>query len=177
MKYNGKELEELNAEDWVGMSRRMFVWNVGMGIPKVAVIIGFHDNYWITPNGTRWDYCAEILEEDNQVLIIDEMIKILNAYKEGKKIECRYKDRSMSDSWSYIDVPAWNWEMYEYRVKQEPRRMTYKEVNDWLAKGNGRYKITGDAPLLNHDVNETVDSNLVIRAWHENDWHEPLIEE
>lgn len=50
---------------------------------------------------------------------INEMIEILNAYKEGKQIECRFKDRTMRDSWSYIQKPDWNWALYEYRIKPE----------------------------------------------------------
>ncbi|MCQ2088377.1 MAG: hypothetical protein MJZ37_10010 [Bacilli bacterium] len=47
------------------------------------------------------------------------MISVLLAYKVGKQIECRFRDRTKCDSWSCIDQPDWNWALFEYRVKNE----------------------------------------------------------
>lgn len=83
------------------------------------------------------------------------MIKILNAYKEGKTIEHRFRNRDIGDFWGGIDMqnPEWNWGIFEYRVKpnleeivhkkfnakiksvKKARRMTNRELADLMATG------------------------------------------
>lgn len=67
------------------------------------------------------------------------------------------------------------------------RRMTHRELAEWLAKGNGQYRFSSalEAKLEakfeyiyycdNDDA--TVQDNISIRAWNEQIWHEPVIEE
>lgn len=51
---------------------------------------------------------------------INEMIEILQAYKEGENIQAKYKGGS--SFWGVIDnPPTWNFEEYDFRVKPEPR--------------------------------------------------------
>lgn len=191
MEYNGKVVIEMSPEKWDGKSREMLVW-CNSGICYIKNVIGYNPRKcaWVVDDNTLvyWPYCAEIPKEINQVQTTNEMIKILNAYKRGKKIECRFRDRTMRDSWSYIEKPDWNWALYEYRVKQEPRRMTNKELKEWLKKNCGQYSIPSPNSFIGVHVktqfgygiekdDELVKEGIQIRAWYESEWHEPLIEE
>lgn len=55
---------------------------------------------------------------------IDHMIAVLQASKEGKTIQSRYRSYESSD---WIDVAGsnmWDWATFEYRIKPaEPRRL------------------------------------------------------
>ncbi|MCQ2210298.1 MAG: hypothetical protein MJZ34_08400 [Paludibacteraceae bacterium] len=190
MKYKGKELVEMTQENWDGKSRRMLAWRDDYK-PWLTMICGYNplSKSWICADSSiGFSHCAEIpKEETNQVQSTDEMIEILNAYKKGKKIECRFKDRTMRDSWSCIEKPNWNWDSYEYRIKQEPRRMTNKELKEWLKKNCGQYCIPSNSFVDLHvkaqfgygigKDDEFVKEGIQIRAWYESEWHEPLIEE
>lgn len=116
MTYNGFELVEMTTEDWNGKSREMLVWDDDSPSLYKKLVIGYHphDNCWMSDNGDFWHHCADIPNEKQN---IDKMFEVLNAYKDGKKIECRFKDRTKRDSWSYIKQPDWNWARFEYRVK------------------------------------------------------------
>ena len=54
---------------------------------------------------------------------IDHMIAVLQASKEGKTIQSRYRSHESSD---WIDVAGsnmWDWYIFDYRIKPaEPRR-------------------------------------------------------
>lgn len=64
------------------------------------------------------------------------------------------------------------------------RRMTNKELAEWLAKGNGEVKHNGIYNVtIDHfhnyftsDENKEVDDNVSIREWGSDEWKEPLIE-
>jgi len=49
---------------------------------------------------------------------IDSMIEVLQAYKDGKKIEAR-NPRHEGDGWYEAPVPEWMFGEQEYRVKEE----------------------------------------------------------
>lgn len=55
---------------------------------------------------------------------IDYKIGVMQAFKEGKVIECRNKSGSI---WNSIPDPAWNWSICDYRVKPEPKE-------DWVVE-------------------------------------------
>lgn len=48
---------------------------------------------------------------------IDEMIKVMQAYKDGKKIEFKggFID-SAYDNWAWAPEPCWDWGKYTYRI-------------------------------------------------------------
>lgn len=122
MTYNGFELVEMTAENWDGKSREMLVWDDTSKHPRKEMVVGYipGDNQWIADYRLCWEHCAEIpKKESTQAQCVDEMISVLLAYKVGKKIECRYRDRTKRDSWSCIKQPDWNWALFEYRVKNE----------------------------------------------------------
>ena len=57
---------------------------------------------------------------------LDEMIAVMQAARDGKRIECLYLRRSDSE-WIHVQAhPLWNWEMFDYRVKPEPKLRPWK---------------------------------------------------
>lgn len=73
----------------------------------------------------------------------------------------------------------------EYKSENKPvkklRRMTYKELDEWLEQGKGvvriadnvSYKISYDCEDRNKEVNDA----YKICGWAEDTWHEPMVEE
>ena len=63
----------------------------------------------------------------------DEMIEVIKAHKEGKKIQCRPKPSGKLDcTWRDFmkgEEPVWNFQHIEYRVKPEPL-VCYARVED-----------------------------------------------
>lgn len=51
-------------------------------------------------------------------MTVDQMIAVLQAHKEGKKIECNTYD---GGGWQLTTSPMWDFLLYDYRIKQEPR--------------------------------------------------------
>lgn len=68
-------------------------------------------------------------------------------------------------------------------IVKKTRRMTIRELAEWLAKGNGQLKegdfgsIKTELIYYGLDENAPVDNNCLIRGWNEDTWHEPMIEE
>lgn len=58
----------------------------------------------------------------------DEIIKVLQAFKEGKKIEVREKTLHDDQQWKEMINPYWAFETYDYRVKPEPEYVPYTSV-------------------------------------------------
>lgn len=50
----------------------------------------------------------------------EEMIVVIKAHAEGKKIECSRADQCGS-VWTQTHSPAWNFVDYDYRIKPEPK--------------------------------------------------------
>ena len=50
-------------------------------------------------------------------MTIDEIIAVLQAYKEGKKIEA-----SNSGEWGYCKYPLWDFANWKYRIAPEPTK-------------------------------------------------------
>ena len=53
---------------------------------------------------------------------IDYMIATMQAFKEGKAIQRRHL-HGIDAPWIDAPKPSWNWSMFDYRVKPEPRRV------------------------------------------------------
>ncbi len=50
----------------------------------------------------------------------DEMIAVIQAHRDGKEVQARQP----RGEWFDVAVPAWNFDVYEYRAKpREPRRI------------------------------------------------------
>lgn len=67
---------------------------------------------------------------------IDEMCAVMQAFKEGKTIECRM---FMYDEWEETDDIEWDWALFDYRVKPESEYVPYDSVSEidrskWVRK-------------------------------------------
>ena len=65
-----------------------------------------------------------------------EMIEVMKAYDEGKKIEYKYLD---TEKWFVTGNPSWSWSVFDYRIKPEQttRPMTLEEIIEWRKDSNG----------------------------------------
>lgn len=56
---------------------------------------------------------------------IDRMVTVMQAFKEGKAIQRRHRNRSaIEENWRDAPEPRWDWFEFDYRVKPaEPRRV------------------------------------------------------
>ena len=66
---------------------------------------------------------------------VKEMLPVLQAFAEGKVIECRTKPSALSKSWQ--DMNEWTemkeiefWNNTEYRVKSEPKYRPFKNAEE-----------------------------------------------
>jgi hypothetical protein len=64
----------------------------------------------------------------------DEMIAVIQAHKEGKKIEISWKG---DKEWDLLDSALWNFNSFNYRIKPEPkyRPFTLQEAVDAELEG------------------------------------------
>lgn len=73
--------------------------------------------------------------------------------------------------------------MSENKSEKKNRKMTYKELSEWLAKGKGQYKngnfgsFRTELVYFKNEENTIVENDYLIRGFNETEWHEPLIEE
>ncbi len=49
-----------------------------------------------------------------------QMIEVMQAFEDGKKIEVR--DKGCPSSWDSATTPTWNWYEQEYRIAPEPKK-------------------------------------------------------
>ena len=66
----------------------------------------------------------------------DEIIAVVQAHKEGKKIERRLRN-SITALWLLAPDPVWNFNEHDYRVALEPRKPRELVL---IYKGNGTWK-------------------------------------
>lgn len=53
-----------------------------------------------------------------------EKIKVMLAFDEGKRIQCKIKD-SINDPWDFVLAPMWDWHKFDYRIAPPaPRKFT-----------------------------------------------------
>ena len=53
-------------------------------------------------------------------------IEVMQAYVDGKKIECRWKAEE-KDEWRGSEDPLWLWDTRDYRIKPQPMKVTEEE--------------------------------------------------
>lgn len=83
-----------------------------------------------------------------------EMIEVMQAYEDGKVIQCKTK---YTDDWrDMVCEPVWSWNTTEYRIKSEPKYVPYDSVAEvdkdkWFKdKSNGMlYRMTQIDPSDN----------------------------
>ena len=68
---------------------------------------------------------------------IEQMIEVLNHFKNGGTIEQRLlKFPSQESDWKENSLPTWDFCVYEYRIKKEPKRVpyTYDDAGELIGK-------------------------------------------
>ena len=82
---------------------------------------------------------------------IREKIEIMEAYNNKEKIEVRHRDTS---TWSDATLPCWNWDMYDYRIKEEKKTVI---IEKWLCKNKLHiYYIVESSDIDSFHKNEKV---------------------
>ena len=57
---------------------------------------------------------------------LKEMIKVMQHYENGGKVECSFKGE---DDWKIDSHPAWNWYYFDYKIKEQKQKVT---IEKWL---------------------------------------------
>jgi len=47
---------------------------------------------------------------------VQEKITIMQAFVDGKQVECC--QATIEKNWTRVFTPSWNWEVYDYRIKE-----------------------------------------------------------
>ena len=64
---------------------------------------------------------------------LKEMIKVIQHYENGGDVEFK---RTIEDDTKWeklLPVPVWNWERFDYRIKEEKQKVT---IEKWLCRDN-----------------------------------------
>lgn len=69
-----------------------------------------------------------------------EMITVMQAYDDGKKIERCHNNEHI---WRQVEHPTWDWSDFSYRVKPEPKYMPYDDISEvekdkWVLNKNNK---------------------------------------
>ena len=112
----------------------------------------------------------------------DPNYEVKRAYAEGKQIQFRY---SGDAEWDDCKGEPLCDDDCEYRIKpeeQKTRRMTYRELAEWLAKGNGEHTTTlAEETVTSIKYYKTCADKEVlnackIRRWGSDEWIEPTVD-
>jgi len=67
----------------------------------------------------------------------DEMIRVIEHHKNGGEVEYRYKSKGV-EPWTNAEEPLWDFDRYDYRIKEKPKTKTvyewmhrYETLNAW----------------------------------------------
>lgn len=75
-----------------------------------------------------------------------EKIEVMKAYEEGKRIEI-YN----GTVWRDTAFPSFNWEFYDYRVKEEPKYRPYENteemINDFCERSGAKRSKMGEPSI------------------------------
>lgn len=66
---------------------------------------------------------------DEMINRVDEMISVMDAFRDGKKIQCKWI--GIENEWNDINEPFWDWYHYEYRIKPEEVKSKTIYVNEY----------------------------------------------
>lgn len=61
--------------------------------------------------------------------LTERMIHVMQAFTEGKEIECRFKD---CNEWIDDTTPVWDWVEFDYRVKPGKKFRPYNDTEEML---------------------------------------------
>ena len=59
---------------------------------------------------------------------LKEQIEIMTHYLNGGEVECVEKG---NDNWEIVTKPLWDWDTYDYRIKDEKQKVT---IEKWLCR-------------------------------------------
>jgi len=103
-----------------------------------------------------------------------EKIEVMQAHIEGKLIQCRHLER---DNWKDVTDPVWNWRFWEYRVKPEPKKSSYRPFKDiaelvewWEKHYCDKNRPEHTMPLVwvkFKDDGSTEDARLITEFWND----------
>ena len=95
---------------------------------------------------------------------IDYQISVMQAYKEGKKIEGKMKHES-DTAWGIICSPPWDWYKNDYRIKEEPKYVPYENteelIEDFCKRSGAKRSPMGEPFIWLKEKNSTT-KRLVI---------------
>ncbi len=61
---------------------------------------------------------------------VKEMIKVMEHYAAGGDIEYKLKNNDRG-KWTLNTDPSWNWDAYDYRIKEQKQKVT---IEKWLCQ-------------------------------------------
>lgn len=67
---------------------------------------------------------------------IKEMVEVMEAFEDGKKIQLRNR---FINIWVDTEYPIWDWSTCEYRIKPEPTYRPYKSVDEMVEDFDKRF--------------------------------------
>lgn len=79
-----------------------------------------------------------------------QMIEVMTAYDEGKKIKCfnKYGVEVCTYDKSKGEEPAWDWLDYDYQIKEEPKYRPYVDteemINDFCERSGAKRSKMGE---------------------------------
>lgn len=147
---------------------------------KVRVEVGEEYNLCTIGNNdsTFFPFVDKISESTYRYIYYDPLYKYKHAYyKEGKNIE--WFDE-ITGEWVLFTVePLWG-DNVQYRIQEEPDNLcTYRQLSEWLAKGNGELYYAGDVQTcLSYPAEKaqaSLDKAYMIRKWDDKEWHDPFL--
>ena len=112
----------------------------------------------------------------------DPYYEFKKALEEGKQLQIKL----CSGMWEDLRiVPSWSNPPEDYRIKPEKepaKRMTYRQLAEWLAKGNGQYLSNNEfvydcinGYTIKFD-NKELPEDYKIRKWGSDEWIEPTVD-
>lgn len=124
----------------------------------------FYPHVYFT--GTK-EQCSEYIQSHKK------FAEVMQAWEDGKQIQLY---SHMDDIWLDCEKPNWM-DDSEYRIK--PERMVYRQLAEWLSKGNGQYKHCEDVRTYvgygycSMEDNKELPDDYKIRRWGSDEWIEP----
>lgn len=109
-----------------------------------------------------------------------EKIEVMQAYLDGKQIQIT--NRGGKDWGAVVTNPVWDWQVFDYRIKpkEEPVRMTNRQLAEWVGKGNGEWLaimgVHSDFGYVKGKEDLEVSSDFLIRPWGSDEWIEPTVD-
>ena len=108
-----------------------------------------------------------------------ELLPFIQALVEGKTI------KAYDECVGWVDCKAPDFcmkaECYRIKPEVEVKLMTYRQLAEWCAKGNGEFRFNESSTFYNictydEPSENNVVSDVSIRYWNSNEWIKPTLE-